>query len=74
MTVWIHSVNGPVTFGGRIVTPGDLLIGDEDGLVALSPETVRGRIADAEAKLAREADWEASLVGRLPALHTFGLP
>ena len=28
-------MNGPVAFGGRIVTPGDLVIGDDDGLVAL---------------------------------------
>ena len=68
------AVNGPVAFGGRIVTPGDLVIGDDDGLVALSPETVRGRIGDAEAKLAREADWEASLAGGRSVLDTFGLP
>ena len=68
------AVNGPVAFGGRIVTPGDLVIGDGDGLVALTPETVRGRIGDAEAKLAREADWEASLAGGRSVLDTFGLP
>ena len=47
--------------GGRLIRPGDLVIGDDDGLVALSPETVRGRIGDAEGKLAREAGWEAAL-------------
>jgi 4-hydroxy-4-methyl-2-oxoglutarate aldolase len=51
-----------------------LVIGDDDGLVALAPLTVRGRIGDAEAKLAREAEWEASLAGGRSVRETFGLP
>ena len=35
----------------RIVRPGDLLIGDDDGLVALDADAIRSRIGDAEAKL-----------------------
>jgi regulator of RNase E activity RraA len=27
------SINRPVVIGGRVVTPGDLVIGDDDGLV-----------------------------------------
>ncbi|MDZ4720895.1 MAG: hypothetical protein SH847_20755, partial [Roseiflexaceae bacterium] len=30
-------VNAAVTVGGRLIHPGDLLIGDDDGLVALDP-------------------------------------
>jgi 4-hydroxy-4-methyl-2-oxoglutarate aldolase len=67
------AVNLPVVIGGRLVTPGDLLIGNDDGLVALSPATVRTRIADAEATLAREAGWEASLVAGRSVRETFGL-
>jgi 4-hydroxy-4-methyl-2-oxoglutarate aldolase len=67
------AVNLPVVIGGRIVTPGDLVIGDDDGLVALSPATVRARIADAEARLAREAGWQASLAGGRSVRETFGL-
>jgi 4-hydroxy-4-methyl-2-oxoglutarate aldolase len=67
-------VNLPVIIGGCLVTPGDLVIGDDDGLVALAPLTVRGRIGDAEAKLAREAEWEASLAGGRSVRETFGLP
>lgn len=68
------SVNLAVLVGGHLVTPGDLLIGDDDGLVALSPTTVRGRVADAEAKLAREAAWQASLADGRSVCQTFGLP
>jgi regulator of RNase E activity RraA len=67
------AINRPVVIGGRLVTPGDLVIGDDDGLVALSPASVRSRIADAEAKLVREAGWIESLTGGRSALETFGL-
>jgi regulator of RNase E activity RraA len=67
------AVNLPVVVGGRLVTPGDLVIGDDDGLVALSPSTIRGRIGDAEAKLAREAAWQASLASGRSVRDTFGL-
>ena len=68
------AVNLPVTIGGRLVTTGDLVIGDDDGLVALAPSTIRTRIGDAEAKLAREAEWEESLAAGRSVLETFGLP
>ncbi|MEZ5829702.1 MAG: RraA family protein [Dongiaceae bacterium] len=67
------AVNLPVIIGGRLVTPGDLVIGDDDGLVALTPEAVRGRIADAQARLVREAEWEASLASGRSVIGTFGL-
>jgi regulator of RNase E activity RraA len=67
------TINAPVTIGGRRVTPGDLVIGDDDGLVALSPETVRARIRDAEARLTREAGWIDSLAAGKSVVETFGV-
>jgi len=67
------AINAPVAIGGQIVNPGDLVIGDDDGLVALSPETVRSRLKDAEARLSLEAGWIESLAGGGSALDTFGL-
>jgi 4-hydroxy-4-methyl-2-oxoglutarate aldolase len=67
------AVNAPVVFGGRIVAPGDLLIGDDDGLAALDPDSIRSRIADAEAKLRLEAEWQASLTAGRSMAETFGL-
>ncbi len=52
---------------------GDLVIGDDDGVVALSPDTVRGRIGDAEARLAREAGWIESLAAGRSVIETFGV-
>jgi 4-hydroxy-4-methyl-2-oxoglutarate aldolase len=67
------AVNLPVVVGGRLVTPGDLVMGDDDGLVALSPATVRSRIRDAEAKLALEGEWIAGLAGGGSVVETFAL-
>lgn len=67
------TVNGPVVVGGCLVSPGDLVLGDDDGLVALTPEVVRRRIADAEAKLAKEDGWIAALASGTPAAEVFGL-
>ena len=50
------------------------MIGDDDGLVALTPGTVRSRIDDAEAKLVREAGWIADLAAGRTAAEVFGLP
>jgi regulator of RNase E activity RraA len=67
------AVNLPVVVGGCAVAPGDLILGDDDGLVALTPAVVRGRIGDAEAKLAREAGWIAALADGRSAAEVFGL-
>ncbi len=67
------TVNMPVVVGGCLVSPGDLIIGDDDGLTVLSSAVVRLRIADAEAKLAREAEWEARLAGGRSMQETFSL-
>jgi regulator of RNase E activity RraA len=67
------TINAPVTIGGRRVATGDLVIGDDDGLVALSPETVRTRIGDAEARLAREDGWIKSLAAGKSVVETFGV-
>lgn len=45
-------VNVPVSIGGMIVNPGDIIVGDEDGVVAFSQ-------ADAEEVLAKAREHEA---------------
>jgi regulator of RNase E activity RraA len=66
-------VNFSVVFGGRLVNPGDLIIGDDDGLVSLDPMSIVKFIADAEAKLAKEAEWQSSLAANRTVAETFNL-
>jgi 4-hydroxy-4-methyl-2-oxoglutarate aldolase len=67
------AINLPVTIGGARVSPGDLVIGDDDGLVVLSPPNARALIGAAEAKLGREADWTDGLAAGKSAAAVFGL-
>lgn len=67
------AINAPVVIGGQVVNPGDLVIGDDDGLVALSPEILRTRLKDAEDRLALEARWVEGLAAGGSALDVFGL-
>jgi 4-hydroxy-4-methyl-2-oxoglutarate aldolase len=67
------AVNAPVVVGGAQVTPGDLILGDDDGLVALTAEGARARIAEAQAKVAKEAEWIAGLEAGRSVADVFGL-
>ncbi len=66
-------VNGPVVIGGCRVAPGDLMIGDGDGLAAVPPEALAGLIEAAEAKLELEAAWTARLKAGEAIGEIFGL-
>lgn len=61
-TAWAHGeVNGPLNLSGTIINPGDLIIGDDDGLAALDEESAQALIGKAEDKLAQEGKWIAGL-------------
>ncbi|HWJ41400.1 MAG TPA: hypothetical protein VNT29_09710, partial [Candidatus Limnocylindrales bacterium] len=45
------TINVPVSVGGQVVAPGDLVVGDEDGVVSFPASDAR-RILDAVAKIA----------------------
>lgn len=67
------AVNGPVSFGGITIHPGDLILGDDDGLVCLPPATWEAGLAPARAKLALEDRWTEALHSGTAA-QAFGLP
>jgi 4-hydroxy-4-methyl-2-oxoglutarate aldolase len=73
-TSWTGTdVGGPVTLGGRTVAPGDLVLGDDDGVAVLTPALAEALIGKAEAKLALEQEWIAALHGGRGTAATFGL-
>jgi regulator of RNase E activity RraA len=69
-------INVPVSVGGMVVNPGDILVGDQDGLLAIPPQDaaeliVKARgVLEAEAKTMqamREGRWDRSFIDALEA-------
>lgn len=69
-------INVPVCIGGMTVMPGDIIIGDEDGVLAFPPEAAEALIAKAQAQKAKEEAtiqailedrWDLSFVDALEA-------
>ena len=69
----LGEVNTTVVVGGLEVSPGDLILGDDDGLAALSPMTAQSLIVGAEAKMALEIEWQNKLTSGKNIAETFGL-
>ncbi|WP_062205375.1 RraA family protein [Aureimonas sp. AU12] len=70
------AINVPVSVGGLVVRPGDIVVGDQDGLLAFAPEDAEAAIAGALAQHAkeeatmqaiRENRWDRSFVDQLEA-------
>lgn len=56
------SINVPVTIGGMVVNPGDIIVGDGDGIIAV-PSTLAFEVAAlARAKVAHEQETIAAIL------------
>ena len=69
-------INVPVSVGGMVVNPGDIVVGDQDGLLAFAPDEAGLLIEKALAHLAAEAEtikamkegrWDRSFIDALEA-------
>lgn len=49
-------INVPVSIGGSIIGPGDIVVGDEDGVVAFPQSVAPALIETVQAQIAREAE------------------
>lgn len=47
-------INVPITCGGIAINPGDILIGDEDGIVSIDPKDAKSLVQKAKSKLESE--------------------
>lgn len=70
------AVNVPVSVGGLTVRPGDIVVGDRDGLLAFAPEEAETLIARALAQQGKEEEtmaamregrWDRSFIAALDA-------
>lgn len=69
-------INVPISVGGMVVNPGDIVVGDQDGLLAIPQEGVEQLIEKARAHLAAEAEtiramkegrWDRAFIDALEA-------
>lgn len=69
-------INVPVCVGGMVVQPGDIVVGDQDGLLAIPPDDVEAVLAGARKTLENEANtlramregrWDRSFIDALEA-------
>lgn len=49
-------INVPVSIGGCVMSPGDIVVGDEDGVVAFAPSMAEALAEKVQAQIAREAE------------------
>ena len=55
------AVNVPITVCGVTVNPGDLVVGDADGVIAIAPAQVETAVSNAEARMEKESDIKRKL-------------
>ena len=66
-------VNEPIVCGGISVNPGDLILGDRDGVVAVSPGRAKDVLAAAEAREAKEEKIRTELKAGKTTVEILGL-
>jgi 4-hydroxy-4-methyl-2-oxoglutarate aldolase len=73
---WIPDAFGePITIGSVIITTGDYLLGDRDGVVVIPQSIAQEVVARTEAVVATESDMRRALIGGMDpveAYQTFG--
>jgi len=68
------AVNVPVKIGGKIIAPGDLVVGDDDGVVVLGRLDAERLLPWALEKIQLEKDWIKALERGVPILDVFSVP
>jgi len=71
---WGGSVNCTIQCAGVAVNPGDLVIGDADGIVVVRPDQVHGLALRCRSRLAREAETLRRVAAGELTIDVLGLP
>lgn len=67
-------INVDITVGGVLITPGDVLVGDADGLVRIRPEDIDTALASAADRNNKEDAMRARILAGESTLDLLGLP
>ena len=67
-------VNGVIAFAGVTVSPYDLILGDDDGLVVIPSGEAEARLTDALARVEAEKGWERDLATGRTTVDVFKVP
>jgi 4-hydroxy-4-methyl-2-oxoglutarate aldolase len=68
------SVNEPISFAGVPVSPFDLIVGDDDGLVIVPRGRAEELLTPALARVKAEVEWEAVLATGRSTIEVFNVP
>ena len=67
------AVNVPVTVGGQVVHPGDVVLGDDDGVMVVPRDDVGRALTASQARVEKEAASRAAFQGGELGLDRYGL-
>ena len=68
------SVMGEITLGGVIVRPGDILLGDNDGIAVIPSGQAAEMLQQARIRIGMEAEWSAALAAGASLREALAVP
>lgn len=71
---WPCELNGPVSCGGVPVMPGDVVVGDGDGVVVVPIARIKSVLEEAKKRIDIETDWYRRLEGDESTVSLLGIP
>ena len=67
-------MNVPIQCAGVAVDPGDLVVGDDDGVVVVRPDQMDGLMEKCRARIAREEAMLEKIAAGMSTVELLGLP
>ena len=67
-------VNDSVVLGDISIAPGDLILGDDDGLVVIAHDQAEEKLQAALAMVEAEREWQQALAQGQTTLEVFKVP
>ncbi|HEY3688506.1 MAG TPA: 4-carboxy-4-hydroxy-2-oxoadipate aldolase/oxaloacetate decarboxylase [Streptosporangiaceae bacterium] len=67
------AVNVPVAIGGQVVSPGDALVADDDGVVVVARDDAATAVAASQARVEKEEQTRAALAAGELGLDIYGM-